>query len=322
MLKSLKYLFLVLLVGLGNCLIAQQLPIFTQYSEYGGLINPSYIHFDNYHLDYDVSAGVSYRDQWSQIPDRPRTFIARYEKSNTKQSGANINFGGYLMNDKIGAFSTTELRTRVAVFFRTKDVRKQRLGGFSLGLNVGISQYTVDLRDLPSIDIDPLLFNGRSAVFTPDLGVGLSYINEFANSDYLQIGLSVPQVFSLDPTFRNESQRFEIQKVPHFYVTGSYYKMLKDEKYLEFSTWIKHVDNIPLNVDALVRYRFNKYLWLGAGANSAGIIHTEVGLLYTTESKEIFKLSYSFNPSFQTHTALLGNIHELNITYLLKSRKR
>ncbi len=320
--KSIKYLLLVLLVGLGYSLSAQQLPIFTQYSEYGGLINPSYIHFDSYHLDYETSAGVSYRDQWSQIQDRPRTFIARYEKSNTKHDGANINLGGFLISDKIGVFNTTELRTRVAVFFKTKDARKQGFGGFSLGLNLGISQYTVDLRELSQIDIDPLLFEGRSAVFTPDLGVGLSYINEFRNNDYLQVGFSVPQIFSLNPTFRNESQRFEIQKVPHFYLTGSYYKILKDKRYLEFSTWIKRVENIPLNIDALVRYRFNQYLWVGAGANSAGIIHTEVGLVYLTNSKKQFKVSYAFNPSFISHTALLGNIHELNITYLLKSRKR
>jgi len=218
---------IISIIGLYFCLQtavshAQQLPLFTQYSEFGGLVNPAHIPFDNLHFGQDVSVGVAYRDQWIQLPDRPKTLAARYEKSTNHRHGANLTFGGTLLHDEIGVFTTTEIKGRLATFFKTKG--SSEIGGFSLGINFGLSQYRANLADFAYIDIDPILFRENTSAVNPDLGIGVAFINEFKNRDYLQVGFSVPQIFGLDHTYKNSRKQFDIKQVPHFYLSSNYYK--------------------------------------------------------------------------------------------------
>ena len=293
---------------------AQQLPIFTQYSEYGGLINASYIAFSNYHLEQRRSVGISYRDQWVQLPSRPRTLAVRYDAGDLDGRGMNLIYGGYLLHDEIGVFTTTELKGRIAGFFKLSD-RRNKISGFAAGINFGIGQYRTNLSEFAYIDLDPILFRGNATVLYPDVGAGLSYLNEFQNDDYLQIGISIPQIFSLNHTYKQNREQFDVQRVPHFYLTAAYYKILTDNTYLEFSGWAKRVKNIPMNYDFVLRYRFAHNMWLGAGANTSGIIHTEAGFIFKVQDYNEVKVGYSFNPTFYSHSVIFGNIHELNISY-------
>lgn len=292
---------------------AQQLPIFTQYSEYGGLINAAHIPYSNFHEGKRYSAGVSYRDQWVQLPDRPRTLAVRIDAADLHHRGMNLIYGGYVLHDEIGVFTTTEIRGRIAGFFRTKD--RNEVGGFAVGLNFGLGNYRADLSNIAYVEVDPILFRENSSVIYPDVGIGLTYLNEFRNDDYMTIGLSVPQIFSLDHTYKNDRKEFDIQRLPHFYLSGSYYKMLSDITYLEFTGWAKRVKNIPINYDFVVRYRFAHNMWIGAGANTSGIIHTEAGFVFPHLEENEFKIGYAFNPTFRSHSVIFGNIHELNISY-------
>ena len=160
---------------------AQQLPIFTQHSEYGGLINASHIHFSNYHEGKERSIGAIFRDQWSQLPDRPRTLGLRYDAGNLHRKGVGIIYGGYILSDRIGVFSTTEIKGRIAAFFKTKYGRRT-IGGFSVGINVGLGQYSTDLTNKAYVDFDPILFRGKPTVYYPDVGLGASYINRLSLS--------------------------------------------------------------------------------------------------------------------------------------------
>lgn len=301
----------VLLISSLTC-HAQQLPIFTQHAEYGGLINAAFISHNNYHGGYEKSVGVIYRDQWSQLSDRPRTLGIRYDAGNISRKGVALIYGGSLISDRIGVFSTVEIKGRIAAFFKTK-YGKGELGGFSIGINAGLGQYTTDLSSQAYIDFDPILFSGRPTVYYPDIGLGAAYINRFDNGDYLQIGLSVPQIFSLDNTFRNDRKTFDIERVPHYYLTASYYKMLTNDTHIELSGWVKRVQNVPYNYDIILRYKFSESMWLGAGANTAGLIHTEIGIILPLLDDRQLRLAYAFNPTFHEHSIVFGNSHELSL---------
>lgn len=319
--KSIKNILAILVLFLGVYIsegYGQQLPIFTQFSEYGGLINPSHIAFDAFHYGHNSSAGVSYRDQWTQLPDRPRTLAARYESSTTRRRGVNLTYGGFILHDEIGVFTTTEVKGRVSGFFRTSGYK--RYSGISVGLNLGLGQYRANLSELAYVELDPILFRENSSLLYPDVGVGISYINEFRNKDYLQVGIGVPQIFSLDHTYTNDRKEFDIQRLPHLYVSSSYYKMLGDDTFLEFSGWVKRVKNIPLNYDFICRYRFADNMWLGIGANNSGIIHTEAGIILHPNYDSQCRIGYAFNPTFYTHSVIFGNIHELNLSYSFSTR--
>ena len=101
-------------------------------------------------------------------------------------------------------------------------------------------------------------------------------------------------------------------------MTSSYYKVLGDDRYFEFSGWIKKVDNIPFNLDVNVRYKFVHNMWLGVGYNSSSIIHTEVGYIFNNwDEDRRLKIGYAYNPSWTSFGVSFGATHELNLSYLI-----
>ena len=56
-----------------STLVAQQLPLFAQYRNASGLINPASINAEYFLYEYDLNFNASYRSQWQQQPETPRT---------------------------------------------------------------------------------------------------------------------------------------------------------------------------------------------------------------------------------------------------------
>ena len=68
-----KILLLSLLFCLSEWVAAQQLPLFTQYREQIGIINPAAIQGDYFIYEHNVSMGGSYRRQWVGLDNAPTT---------------------------------------------------------------------------------------------------------------------------------------------------------------------------------------------------------------------------------------------------------
>lgn len=298
-------------------LSAQQLPIFTQYNEYRGIVNPAFVPYEMFEENYRTSMGVAYRDQWLNIPDRPRTAALRYEQLNNNDRGIKLLYGGYFIHDQIGVFQTSDLKGRVSAQIKTRDDHDGKTV-FSSGLLLGASRLQVSLADIAFVDGDPILFKENSSAVVPDVGIGFSVYNQFRNKDYFQIGIAAPQLLNYNKEFSNGEKSYDIRRVPHYYLTTSYYKSLVGNAHLEFSGWIKKVQNVPLNYDVMLRYKFDQRMWLGCGVNNSGIIHTEIGMNHHTSTGQRFKVGYSFNPTFHRHVIIFGNVHELNLSYYIK----
>ena len=309
--------FILLLCIAGYPILGQQLPLFTQYAEYKGLIDPSFIPYEMYAEDYKVATGLAYRDQWVQIPDRPRTAVFRYEGITDKKNGVNIIYGGYFLHDDIGIFASSEIKGRIASSITLKKTRYTKTL-LTAGVNLGLGLYQVNLANAPYIEEDPELFRDNSTEVAPDAGLGISLYNTLRNADYFQIGFSMPQIINLDHIHSSDTKEFDLRRVPHYYISGSYYKMLKGHNHIEFSTWVKKVKNVPINFDAVIRYKFDSRMWVGAGFNSSVIIHTEIGVNFVVQDDNRVKAGYSFNPTFKSHGVVFGNIHEINFSYYLK----
>lgn len=313
----LKYSLLALFATFISIAKGQQLSLFSQYSEYGDLINPSEVPFDFINDKLNTNAGALYRDQWTTLPDRPKTIALRGSTILEKDRGVSLILGGHLINDKVGVFNTTLAYGRIAGLIQTKKNGLRQ--GFSGGLNLGLGQYNLDLTKINGSEKDPILFNENTSRIYPDLGIGVTYFKEFSHNGLLKLGVSAPQIFKLSHSYSNESKSFEIQKIPHYYFIGTYYYKLSEETYLQLSSWYRHTKNTPANFDIISRYKFSSLMWIGAGLNNSGIIHTEIGIILTTDSDSQAKLSYSFNPTFKEHSVVFGNIHELNLSYSFKS---
>ncbi len=311
-----------ILIGLFSFLftgfiLAQQLPLFTQYSEYQGLINPATINYDYYQDGFDMSFGASYRDQWVGAPDRPRTIAIRGESVYTPRRGASFVYGGYMLHDRVGVFGTTGLTGRVASMLRFAGNSFDE-GAISVGLNFGVYQYRTDLSDFLNARVDPAIATANASTIYPDVGIGASIYKLLPNDDFVSFGISVPQVFGLNTSFRNEDRAFDVKRTQHYYANASYYYIMGDDIYMELSGWVKKVNNVPVNYDINFRYKFAGNMWFGVGYNNSKIIHTEAGIIINNfnEDRRI-KVGYAYNPSIETYGISFGGTHEVNISYLL-----
>ncbi len=305
---------------------AQQLPLFTQYSEYQGLLNPSAVLNDYFLYEYNLTMGMSVREQWIGVPGSPQTQAIRGEYMVNTGQAFNFLFGGYLMNHTTGPISFTGIYGRVAGLMTDYD---PVFGGLSIGISGGLIQYRVDVEELRRLYPDDILTYQSQTKFFPDVGVGATYYRRMQEGwfkdDNIYIGISAPQVLGLNLQFRDDNGEFNIKRVPHYYGFLSYYKYISSVSYLEFSTWGKFVPSAPTNFDFNIRYQINHLLWIGAGASTAGIGHFEFGLLFDdllAGWDNRVKVAYAYDPSFTTYGARFGNSHELNISLALDTASK
>lgn len=320
-----KYIVTAILLLVASLKVeAQQLPLFSQYSEYQGLINPSAISYDYLLSDYPTTFGISARRQWRDVPSSPITFVAKGEYVQERRNAVSMLYGGFLINDQTGDISSTGAYGRIAGIVTGGKNPKE--GGLSLGLMAGIVQYKVDINSLFSkFGNDPLIGEQiADNVIRPDVGIGLTYHKQFGRNgffknDYVVAGLSVPQLLGLNVEYGTEDNSFYINRIQHFYLTGSYFKTLTQGTHLEFSTWIKKVKNVPVNFDLVMRYRFVDFMWLGIGINNSQIAQLEFGFFLGEKIglyDNAFKFGIAYNPSVNSYGPNFGRTLEVNIAYL------
>ena len=75
-----KNCIFILILGIAQHGIAQLQPLFTLYREQTGVINPA-MHSLNYlSSDFNNTISVTYRKQWTSVPDAPTTQVLNWEK--------------------------------------------------------------------------------------------------------------------------------------------------------------------------------------------------------------------------------------------------
>jgi type IX secretion system PorP/SprF family membrane protein len=168
---------------------AQQLPIFAQYAEYHGLINPASVNSNFLTEKQDRSIGVSYRSNLMDFGDlSPVTAVVRFESIERKRR---IILGAYLQHDKIGITENSELHGRIAYF-----IKLNKNLGLAAGLQIGGVNRQLKTSDLMlAYGTDPQIPQKDTSVTSPDLGFGLYFYQKLwgQESQYFYGGLSIPR---------------------------------------------------------------------------------------------------------------------------------
>lgn len=307
----LKYVIIALIL-LPYWLQAQQLPLFTQYREYNGIINPASINSDYFLDDYHASFGASLRLQWMGVARNPKTPLIRGEYFHkSKKAYFHLLTGGWLLNDQTGPTSTTNFNARIAVL-RSASPEK---GGFCAGLSMGGGQFRLDATSIDFKDKSDIVDN--ISTLYPDIGLGIyGYKALTDRNNYLYAGISIPQVFTPDLRFRNENGDFNLQRVRHYYGTIGFNQFLGDRSFWEASSWLKYVPNTPLQLDVNARYRFKGAFWLGLGYSTSKNLHTEMGYIIETKHNAL-KIGYGYDNSFNSNASYFKNSHEINVSVLI-----
>ena len=309
-----KFSFLIALMAL--CLSetkSQQLPIFTQYRDYQGYINPASVTSEFMLYEQRGSAGFSYRKQWAGLRNSPNTQLARADYLWTpEQRQVSLLGGAYIINDQAGAIGHTGGYLRLAGVISEDPYR----GGVALGFSLGAASFSIDLQglntdfpesiELPSENVNQLKM---------DVGVGLFAWKQLQNANHIYGGISVPQLLQPEVGI-TDSLDFKWQQ--HYYALAGGCFFLDNFSFIEPSVWVKYVPNAPVHVDLNIRWQWKRTLWLGSGLGTDGTLHFETGYLFrlsSTNKQKMLRVGYGLGYPVNGIGPSTGGSHELNLSY-------
>ncbi len=299
---------------------AQHLPIFTQYRDNIGIINPAAVSGDYFAFDHNMSFGGSYRLQWVGLETAPKTQTIRGSYLIDDRGGIGMIVGGHLINDQTGPTGFTGAYGRFAGIISDDPY----FGGLSFGLSLGLVQYRVNVSQLRLREQNDVLTMDDQSKLFPDAGLGVYYYRQlesgFLSGDYVYGGISIPQVVGLNLKFKDDSGEFYTQRIQHVYGLLGMQKFFDNDNFLEPSVWIRYAPNAPVNADFSLKYQMEGNLWVGLGMATSGIFHVDAGLIVGENLgfANNLKIGYNFDYSFNTYGPFVGTTHEFNVTYSLQ----
>ncbi len=315
---------------IGTCLVAtvglnaQQLPLFAQYRNAHGLINPAALYSEFFLFEYDLNVNASYRGQWLTQAESPRTLQAQAEY--ITDFGGNFEWvtGLNLIKDQTGPLGLQGTYGRLGVTFSEDPY----YGAFVLGFSAGFVNYRLNATEIRWAQPDdpniPLL---NEAFTKPDLGVGAFYHRRVGSGrfsrNHIYVGLSVPQILNARYQLSGEEETtVAIDRTAHYYLTAGWYHFYNQDAFIELSSWAKYVNGAPFNADLNVRWQTGRYFWLALGYNISSVVHLETGVNITDYlgSDTNLQLSFSYNGSFKALGYDLGGSYEFGVSTQFATR--
>mgnify|MGYP000388759053 CR=1 FL=1 len=297
-------------------LTAQQLPLFAQYRNASGLINPASLNAQYLLYEYDLNFSTSYRANWWEQRGTPRTVQASGEY--VSDFGNNVEWlvGGTLVQDQAGPLGLSAGYLRLGTIVG-KDPYYEAL---VIGFAAGFVQYDFNLSEINWLDpADPDVASLDEAISKPDVGLGIFYHRRLGGrqgTNNVYFGLSLPQVLNARYELaRGNGVRAYLDRRRHYYFTGGWYHFFNQETFLEISSWAKYVRGAPVNVDFNARFQPGRVVWFGLGYNLNTILHLETGLNVVGLMGENtnLQLGFAFDQSFRALGYDLGGSFEFTL---------
>lgn len=302
-----------------------QLPRFTQYRVYRGIINPAALesHYLEFDRKYHLTASASYRSEgWSQQVEAPNTQLLQW--SWIPPIGNQFKFltGGYLYQDQFGPTKVRNGAIRLGAFSYDSP-----FGHLSLGFNLGVNQYRFELSegDFTSLGDQVLGADLEQTYFS--LGFGLFYSQRLDKNDWY-IGFSVPQLFEWDRQIILADEEGNTLFSPQIYVLLGANVYPSNQRYFEPSIWVKYLpdddifNDVPTyHVDFNLRHHWIEHqFWVGIGYSTQSTLHTELGFDIGTLGGKNKALRIGLGYDYSTSNLPHGTDHalEINISALLK----
>jgi len=321
---------IVLISICANNLLAQQLPLYSNYADNTFLINPAFAGNDGF-----TTFNLTDRFQWVGIAEAPRThsfsvqgrvlkrkFTLKNTFSFLKGSGpqstrdrtyvakkdGRIGIGGYIFNDRVGLYDRTGLQFSYVyhTFFRQ--------GQLSMGLSTTMFQFKIDRNRLYARDPDDpiLVADGMKNAYIPDFGLGFYWT---AKKYY--VGLSTLHLSQAILKIGNQSlDSYQLNR--HYYLLGGYNYEIDEYLTLTPSIIMKTPEHFKFfQCDFGLRLSYIEKYWLGLAYRTNADLVVIVGM-----KVDKFLVSYSFDyPRNPIRQHSLGS-HEVSISMKLGSAER
>ncbi|MDD2637167.1 MAG: type IX secretion system membrane protein PorP/SprF [Bacteroidales bacterium] len=257
-----KIILIISALGFMGTLMAQQIPMYSQYMFNKMLLNPAVAGSEK-----DIPVQLAVRQQWLGIENGPSTqllsahhYFDRYD----------MGLGAVLFLDRFGHERKLGVIVNYAYIMNVSKETK-----LAFGLSLQAFQYQLDYTELIAFDeLDPNLYSTHQSKFIPesDFGVYMYHDNYF-------VGISANQMLGLPIKIGGE----EIQMtklVRHFNLIGGYKFQLNTEFELEPSILAKSSFKAPSQLDVNLKGIYQKNYWIGASYRTAGDVVAMLGMRF------------------------------------------
>ena len=288
--------------------IAQQLPLQSQFFLNPYAYNPAYVGSNGY-----TEVFMTHRRQWVGIEGAPVTSrISVHLPTKGK-----LVYGVNLYNDKRGILSTTS--SVFTVGYRAQLGKDQFL---KAGISGGVGMNGIDISRVENSS-DPAIANAVNNAFFFDGNAGVSY-----QFKHLNIGVSLPKIFSKNMIFTDEFNNLEVKRLDHFLFNASYKLSLsRGAVVVEPQVIYQTAEGLPSQFEGAAVVYLKDLIWFGGSyrqnngpAAFAGVrISNNLRLGYAYETTPTRTIGFSnasheltlnmrFGPKKEPKkTAILGN---------------
>jgi type IX secretion system PorP/SprF family membrane protein len=290
-----KIYLLILLMFIGVCTQAQQLPQFTQYMYNTISVNPAYAGNRD-----AISVVGLHRSQWVGIEGAPQTQTLSIHSPLRNEK---VGLGVSIINDNIGYENYTYA---YADFSYTINVAPTTT--LSFGLKGGMSYYNLEEELMQDVPNDPFFDGDTFNRWTPNFGVGL-----YLSSQNWYLGLSAPKLINNDNNAKQGSEYVALEQV-HYYFTGGYVFDLNENLKLRPTALTKLTEGAPLSVDISGTLIFNEKVYLGANYR----FDDAVGAFVDFQVLPSFRMGYGYEYSISDLQPYTSGSHEILLIYELR----
>lgn len=298
--------------------VAQQLPVYSQYTFNGFLLNPAVAGAEGY-----TAINVTSREQWVGIDGAPATqsvsIQTRIMKRNYVEKEASVwrrylrplrsgreGLGFYIYRDHIGLNDQSGVQLTYA--YHISRAKSQ----FSMGLTFGIFQYKLNTNQLKLPDAtDKLIDNEPMSMIIPDANVGVYYTNQgmFA-------GMSVFNLMRASVMFgNNKNTDFRMKR--QYNIIGGFKYDINNLYTLEPSLYFKTSEQWLPQADIMVKLIYDRKFWFGIGYRYGNTVIGSMGMKINR-----FFIGYSYDYSATALSYYSYGTHELMIALKLGDNTR
>ena len=263
--KTIIYTSLFFTLFVGNNLLSQQLPLGSQYYVNMYSFNPAEAGTSV------LQSYFSHRSQFTGISSGPQTTYLSVDGP-TKYDKMGLGF--IAMTDKTDILSKNTFI--VSYSYKLKFGKDH---GLNFGLNLGILNNSIAFDKAIIIDPNDVIVsnsNRSKTGFTSDFGL-LYKIKE------LQVGISVPQIFSNSNLYINTvGEKFTLTSSRHYRASLKYTLFLNKSKDLSIYPMLvaRYVNGAPFQYDANVVVDFKKLGWIGLTYHSNYAFSSSLGFRF------------------------------------------
>lgn len=237
-----KKIIIILILLLSIQSYGQQDPQYTQYMYNMNVINPAYAGSRE-----NLSFGLLYRNQWTEIDGAPETgtFFVH------SPVGNNLGLGLSVIADQLGPVKETNAYVDFSYTLN--------LGGehrLALGIKAGATFHDIGLANIALINPNDPFFQNINET-TPNIGAGAFYY-----TDKYYLSVSVPNMLSSVHLSQNGNNIGS--ETQHYFVSGGYVFDVSPNTELKPSFLVKSAFDAPTSFDLNLNARIYKKFEIGA----------------------------------------------------------